>query len=35
MAVRNGEIAIAPSELRDEYMPELVQRLIDVLSGGI
>lgn len=35
MAMRNGEVVIAPPELRDEDVPELVRRLIEVLNGGV
>jgi len=34
MAMGNGQIVIAPTELRGEDVPELEQRLIEVLSGG-
>jgi D-glucosaminate-6-phosphate ammonia-lyase len=35
MAMRNGQIVIVPTELRDEDVPELEQRLIEVLNGGV
>jgi L-seryl-tRNA(Ser) seleniumtransferase len=35
MAMRDGQIVIAPTELRDEDVPELEQRLIELLNQGV
>jgi hypothetical protein len=35
MAMRIGQIVIAPTELRDQDVQELEHRLIEVLNGGV